>query len=951
MKRIFSMLMAITILMCAVGFVPINARADETFEISTAEELKAFADDVNNGDTYEGKTVTITADIALDSSEEWTPIGGNLIEVEASNGVTVMGDAYFRGTFDGGNHTISGININANREQSGFFGEVFFGVVKNLTLEGSITCTGESNIQNIGGVVGFASNYSSLYRVTSYMNIKNSVSGNIYSVGGIVGNASHNTTIKECENYGYMTMGKQAYRIGGIAGTLDCSGIIDCANKGTVSVTLPPFSSAAQDIGGIAGSLKKSQTAVPIIRNCYNSGKITGADTKYSGAIVGDTYSMGDLAAERITNNYYLDTSADAAFGTFGQPGEATSKTTEQFASGEVAYLLGDTWGQNIGTDEYPVIGGDKVYLVNGEYTNTPQEEKHTHKICGDESCTDNHDDITWTAWDNTDTLPTESGNYYLTKDVTLMSKWFPDSYEEINLCLNGHIISVDDYRLHIIGVFTFTDCSDTVHKFSVGDNGLWVLDEENGKKSVTGGILTGSHDDSNNAAIVLPPAGTVNMYNINIIGNSEFTGVDGSGENGAVYIGGGTFNMYSGRITGNVAKFCGGGVSVVTGTFNMYGGEISENVAYYGGGVDNCGGTFNMYGGKISENTSREHGGVDNVGTMTVGGASVIKDNNGGNVYVYEADSEYNISFGVNNPLADDAYIGITYGDTAPIDGNPVDITGANDVDYSKYFHSDDENYKIVNGENNVIQLVYVNKIKPYMSRMLFSCNNIQYAKVTSLNQLKELVYEQSDYDGISGKYDEAFFNDKFLYLYRIDNGSSGNVYTINSIDNTENSINIEVQQKSEGNTDDVVQWFLVLEIDKNLYDKDINVNFIKIKGENYPYEITGLELTNLAGEETEYPKENTSFIVDVDITTITERDSKDYFIVAVYDTDDALISMNYIKANLPAGSGFSCGVNIPKTDKTIGSIKAFVWDALGGMTPLAEGKAIKCSALSLME
>lgn len=42
--------------------------------------------------------------------------------------------------------------------------------------------------------------------------------------------------------------------------------------------------------------------------------------------------------------------------------GNSSAKTAEQFASGEVAYLLGEAWGQAIGTDAYPVLGGAKVY-------------------------------------------------------------------------------------------------------------------------------------------------------------------------------------------------------------------------------------------------------------------------------------------------------------------------------------------------------------------------------------------------------------------------------------------------------------------------------------------------------------------------------------------------------------------------------------------------------------
>lgn len=112
------------------------------------------------------------------------------------------------------------------------------------------------------------------------------------------------------------------------------------------------------------------------------------------------------------------------------------------------------------------------------------------------------------------------------------------------------------------------------------------------------------------------------------------------------------------------------------------------------------------------------------------------------------------------------------------------------------------------------------------------------------------------------------------------------------------------------------------------------------------YPYTINSIKLVSESGEEYDAPPADKSFIVDVDITEIVNRSSKDYFIVAVYDTNGALISMNYIKADLPANASFSCGVNISKTDKTIGSIKVFVWDALGSMETLAESKSLTFTA-----
>lgn len=556
------------------------------------------------------------------------------------------------------------------------------------------------------------------------------------------------------------------------------------------------------------------------------------------------------------------------------------------------------------------------TFTVFAVYENPPLQT-HTHKVCGDANCADNHEDIEWTAWDSTDTLPTEAGNYYLTKDVTLSEHW-KSVNKEINICLNGHIITVGGYTMYAASETTFTDCTDTIHKFSVADNGLWSLDEQNGTETVTGGVITGGKLVGDiiapHSTLAILSNHILNMYNINIIGNQAKN--NGSSDDASKFtygggvLNGGTFNMYSGKIIGNMADY-GGGVNNV-GIFNMTGGEISGNIARYnGGGIDNTI-TFNMTGGKIINNTAGiEAGGVNQSYIMTIGGTAIIKDNNGSNLYVYEYVEEekedYNILFDENTPLTDGAYIGITCGYTTQTKGNPVDITGANDADYSKYFHSDDENYKIVNGENNVIQLTSL--VNAYMSRMFFSDNNIQSEKVTSLNQLKELVYEQSDYDGIAEKYDEAFFTDKFLYLYRIDDGSSGNVYNITSAENAGNSINIAVTQEAEGDTDDVVQWFLVVEIDKDLYNKDINVNFTDLQQIDYSIKY-----------------ENEKAVVTV------PQDGTYTVIFASYE-GDRLLSVSAQDIQLVKGENSPIS---PQNFNASGKIKVMLWDSLMGMKPL---------------
>lgn len=105
---------------------------------------------------------------------------------------------------------------------------------------------------------------------------------------------------------------------------------------------------AEEGAGGIAGS--NSGT----ITNCYSIAEITADYDK--GEIAGSNY-------ETITNCYYLsDEEANEDNG-------VTGKTKEQFASGEVAFCLQNeeketVWGQTIGTDNYPVLGGERVYKI-----------------------------------------------------------------------------------------------------------------------------------------------------------------------------------------------------------------------------------------------------------------------------------------------------------------------------------------------------------------------------------------------------------------------------------------------------------------------------------------------------------------------------------------------------------------------------------------------------------
>ena len=210
--------------------------------------------------------------------------------------------------------------------------------------------------------------------------------------------------------------------VGGVAGL--SGGIVkNCYNTSTVS-------------GNFAGGLVGISFGT--VENCYNTGTVSG-DTKVEG-IVGSPLG-------KVVNCFNLDTCELTYVG--------TNKTAEQFASGEVAYLLnGSTsegtliWGQTIGTDEYPVLGGAKVYPIyncSGElsgYTNTQTSGQPQHSY-GDPvyswtedpttltvtvSCTACGESLTGSTTDMDVTISDDGFTTTYTAFVTLNGKEYTDS-------------------------------------------------------------------------------------------------------------------------------------------------------------------------------------------------------------------------------------------------------------------------------------------------------------------------------------------------------------------------------------------------------------------------------------------------------------------------------------------------------------------------------------------
>ena len=402
---------------------------DAVYEISNAGQLYWFAGLVNG--TLSGVTqnasanAVLTADIVVNKNvlksdgtvnegtfKEWTPIATSA--------------SPYTGIFEGQNHTISGLYFNqedsynvglfsrnngkianagildsyfyGTSKVGGVCGNNYTGTITNCYNTGSVSgigtaggvsgyndngsitnCYNTGNVSGSGGFVGGVSGCNSKGTIINSYNA-GSVSG-LEFVGGVSGDNSKGT-ITNCYNIGSVS-GSEGY-VGGVNGYNNGGNITNSYNAGSVSGTerhvggvsgyndggtitncynIGSSVSGSGYVGGVSGDNSKGT-----ITNCYNTGSVSG-----TGVNVGGVIGRNESNAS-ITNCYYDSTiyTGNAIGYDGGTTEKVEGKTTEQYKTGEVAYLLqldqsDEVWGQTIGTDTYPTLGGAKVYK-NADY-------------------------------------------------------------------------------------------------------------------------------------------------------------------------------------------------------------------------------------------------------------------------------------------------------------------------------------------------------------------------------------------------------------------------------------------------------------------------------------------------------------------------------------------------------------------------------------------------------
>ena len=231
-----------------------------SYTVTSADGLMHVADLVNGGKT----DINITLDKNIDlTGKGWTPIGTSF-------------DNSYKGTFDGGGHTITGLTVTTNDQFVGLFGYLNrAGTVKNVVMEG-IQITSNHMFGCTGGVVGY-----------SWGTIENcSVSGSVSGtdcVGGVVGSQKAGSIIGCCTS----ATVKGTHYVGGVAGE-KWGTMTACYATG--NVTLEIASQKNLYGGGVVGLNGGSRVLA-----CYATGNVTSTGSStgnvHIGGLFGDSYT------------------------------------------------------------------------------------------------------------------------------------------------------------------------------------------------------------------------------------------------------------------------------------------------------------------------------------------------------------------------------------------------------------------------------------------------------------------------------------------------------------------------------------------------------------------------------------------------------------------------------------------------------------------------------------
>ena len=251
-----------TVSLAAAKDLGYTIESNGSYTVYNADGLLNVAELVNGGKT----DINITLDTNIDlTGKDWTPIGTDY-------------DNSYKGTFDGGGHTITGLTFTTNDEFAGLFGWLNrTGTVKNVVMEGVQITSNQIYGGSIGGVVGYS------WGTIENCSVSGSVSGT-NCVGGVVGSQKAGS-ITGCSSSAIV---KGTRYVGGVAGE-KWGTMTACYATGNVTLEI----NSPQDLsgGGVVG-LNGGSTVLA----CYATGNVNskGSNTGnvHIGGLFGDNYTV-----------------------------------------------------------------------------------------------------------------------------------------------------------------------------------------------------------------------------------------------------------------------------------------------------------------------------------------------------------------------------------------------------------------------------------------------------------------------------------------------------------------------------------------------------------------------------------------------------------------------------------------------------------------------------------
>ena len=244
-----------TVSLAAAKDLGYTIESNGSYTVTSADGLMNIAELVNGGKS----DINITLDTDIDlTGKDWTPIGTDY-------------DNSYKGTFDGGGHTITGLTFTTNDEYAGLFGWLNrAGTVKNVVMEGVQITSNQIYGGSIGGVVG------SSWGTIENCSVSGNVSGTVY-VGGVVG-VQISGSITGCSSSATV---KGMVDVGGVAGQTNSNATMTaCYATGNVTLEIAPINNI--DVGGAVGFNGGSR-----ILACYATGNVTSTGSSTVNVYIG----------------------------------------------------------------------------------------------------------------------------------------------------------------------------------------------------------------------------------------------------------------------------------------------------------------------------------------------------------------------------------------------------------------------------------------------------------------------------------------------------------------------------------------------------------------------------------------------------------------------------------------------------------------------------------------